>query len=241
MKFFASLFGKKTETRKADMAAEEAKVVLSPDAMVMADPDAGLGAAAPADAAKKPGAVNIWDLEDDDDDAPAAASPAASRRRRNTTRLIGFDSSQGEVVDLFESAEPRPAIERVQFPVGWLLVVAGEGRGHYFALQPGMSQIGRGEENAVQLDFGDSSISRQNHAAVVFDEEERKFVLGHGGKANIVRLNGKPVISNEDLKDGDQFKIGETTLQLKTLCGDDFDWSDAGDGDDEEREDVAIA
>jgi len=102
-----------------------------------------------------------------------------------------------------------------------------------------MSQIGRGEDQAVPLDFGDMSISRNNHAAVVFDGASRTFMLGHGGKTNIVRLNDQPVISNESLTDGDKIKIGETTLQLKTLCGDDFDWSSTEDG--EEREDVAIA
>jgi predicted component of type VI protein secretion system len=190
-----------------------------------------------------PSAVNIWDLdaeaEHEEKTIAPTAAPASKRARRNRTRLIGFDTSEGDVVDLFEDAPAVKPTLRAEFPVGWLLVVDGPGHGSCYSLVAGMSQIGRGEDQAVQLDFGDMAVSRNNHAAVVFDADSKKFVLGHGGKANIVRLNGQPVISNEDLSDGDQIKIGDTTLQLKVLCGDDFDWSNTG--KDEEREDVAIA
>lgn len=193
--------------------------------------------------------VNIWDIEEDEADAgtgrtaaePVAAPDAASARaRRNRTRLIGFDTSQGEVVDLFEDSNSVRPSERVQFPVGWILVIEGPGRGHCFALTAGMAQIGRAEDQAIQLDFGDSAVSRNNHAAIVFDPESQKFLLGHGGKANIVRLNGKPVISNEDLEDGDKISIGETVLQLKTLVGEDFSWDETTDEGDQD-DDVAIA
>ena len=192
-------------------------------------------------AAAKDTAVNIWDM-DDDESAEAAAvvdAPVKNRRRRNATRLIGFDTSDGEATDLFEQDAAKTNHAAMQFPTGWLLVVEGDGRGHCFGLTSGLNQVGRGAENSIQLDFGDTAVSRKNHFAVVFDEEERKFVLGHGGKSNIIRLNGKAVISNEDLADGDQIKVGGTVLQLKTLCGEDFDWTQADSA--EEDEDVAIA
>jgi pSer/pThr/pTyr-binding forkhead associated (FHA) protein len=90
----------------------------------------------------------------------------------------------------------------------------------------------------VKLDFGDNSISRTNHAVVAYDDEQRKFFLGHGGKANIVRLNGKPVLSTEELAHNDIIRIGETTLRFLALCGPDFDWADGEgtQGGDEVRE-----
>lgn len=191
--------------------------------------------------------VNIWDL--DDDDAPSATKPLAAaaatdsgaRARRNRTRLIGFDKSDGEVVDLFEDA-PRVAAtgERIEFPAGLLLVIAGPGLGNAFPLKAGMSTLGRGEDQTVALDFGDNAISRSQHAAVVYDPSNRTFTLGHGGKANIVRLNDKPVIANEMVQDGDKIQLGETTLQLKAICGPGFDWADADGGEDFD-DDVAIA
>ncbi|NNL18463.1 MAG: FHA domain-containing protein, partial [Boseongicola sp.] len=80
-----------------------------------------------------------------------------------------------------------------------------------------------------RLDFGDTSISRNNHAAVAYDDEQGKFFLGHGGKSNLVRLNGKPVLSTEELADGDMVRIGETTLKFVALCGEDFTWASTED------------
>jgi hypothetical protein len=197
--------------------------------------------------------VNIWDVDKPlaaqqsaQPQAPVAAEPTAElpvksrRARNNRTRIIGFEKSSGDIVDLFEEQQSATPKNQVQFPVGWLLVIDGPGRGHCFSLFSGMAQIGRGEDQSVQLDFGDGAISRNNHAAVVFDPDEKKFILGHGGKANIVRLNGKAVVSNQDMVDGDKIKIGETTLMLKALCGAEFDWGAKAAGG-EEDEDVAIA
>jgi len=206
--------------------------------------------------------VNIWDLEDDGTSsalpepmapappvapaapvaepvvASAAAARSPARSRRTKTRLIGFDKSDGEVVDLFNDAQKAAPTKSVKFPVGWIVVADGPGRGESFTLLAGMSQIGRGEDQAIQLDFGDNSISRTNHAAIVFDTDTKEFLLGHGGKSNIVRLNDKPLISNETLKTGDIIRIGETVLRFVALCDKSFNWSD---GKTEEDEDVAIA
>ncbi|MFA8440907.1 FHA domain-containing protein [Yoonia sp.] len=212
-----------------------------------------------AQAPEAPAAVNIWDMEDDGTSTalpeptapveparpvaePAVASAAAARSparsRRTKTRLIGFDKSDGDVVDLFNDAPKATPTKSVKFPVGWIVVSEGPGRGESFSLLAGMSQIGRGEDQAIQLDFGDNSISRSNHAAIVYDADTKEFLLGHGGKSNIVRLNDKPLISNETLKTGDIIRIGETVLRFVALCDKSFNWSD---GSTEEDEDVAIA
>ena len=199
--------------------------------------------------------VNIWDLEDDGAStelptqapelptpAPAAAASAAARSpgrsRRTKTRLIGVEESGGDVGDRVNDATRAAPVKSVKFPVGWIVVADGPGRGESFSLMAGMSQIGRGEDQAVQLDFGDNSISRTNHAAIVYDADSKEFLLGHGGKSNIVRLNDKPLISNEALKTGDVIRIGETVLRFVALCDDTFSWNDGASGEDE---DVAIA
>ena len=158
--------------------------------------------------------------------------PEPKRRLRSTSRVkttfLGFERSDGRIEDVFETSTDNASDENsiVMFPVGWLLVVSGPGRGASYTLQPGVSQIGRGDDQSVQLDFGDNGISRQNHAAIAFDPEENKFFLGHGGKSNLVRLNGKPVLSTEEVRDKDLIKIGETTLRFVALCGDEFSWAE---------------
>ncbi|OYW61162.1 MAG: hypothetical protein B7Z31_03045, partial [Rhodobacterales bacterium 12-65-15] len=188
---------------------------------------------------------NIWDLDEREPArvAPAAAAPPPRpqayaepvaddgsqprRPTRNRTRILGFDAQPTAIVPLFDEAEqvaaaaPEPATPAqptVMFPAGWLAVIEGPGRGAAFALTQGVSQIGRGADQTVALDFGDMAISRQNHAAVRYDSATHRFQIGHGGKSNLVRLNGKPLLATETLADGDEIQIGETTLLLKVLC-----------------------
>ena len=83
------------------------------------------------------------------------------------------------------------------------------------------------------------SISRQHHAAIAYDGRTHQFHVGHGGKSNLVRLNGKPLLSTELIEDGDEIQIGETTLLLKVLCTPAFNWSQTEAGGD--GHDMAIA
>jgi hypothetical protein len=154
----------------------------------------------------------------------------ARRAGRVKTRLLGFERGDSLSTDPLGSAAKAESSGR--FPVGWIVVVKGPGRGASFCLYNGLSQIGRGSDQAVCLDFGDTSISRENHAVVAYDSEQKRHFLGHGGKANIVRLNDMPVLSTEVLSHGDQIRIGETTLRFVALCGDGFDWSMTATDDD---------
>lgn len=145
--------------------------------------------------------------------------------RRNKTRLLGFNASADETLDPLHSAAEGAANAPQKFAVGWLAIVDGAGLGQCFTLYSGVAAIGRGDDQAIQLDFGDTSISRQSHAAIAFDPEQSKFFLGHGGKSNIIRLNDQPVLSTEEIKHGDTLRIGETTLKLVALCDDSFQWT----------------
>ena len=164
--------------------------------------------------------------------AAAIAGRAGRSAGRVKTRLLGFQADD-EAKDVFATkADGRAPVVADKFPTGWIVVTNGPGRGASFSLHAGVSQIGRGEDQTVRLDFGDTSISRNNHAAVAFDEEQSKFFLGHGGKSNLVRLNGKPVLSTEEMTNGDEIRIGETSLKFIALCGETFSWN--GNGDDGE-------
>ena len=98
-----------------------------------------------------------------------------------------------------------------------------------------MSSLGRGLDQTICLNFGDVSISRNNHAAIAYDAEQNRFFLGHGNKSNIVRRNGQPVLATEELTHGDEIRIGKTSLRFVALCGEDFTWgpdiAEGGDAD----------
>ena len=165
----------------------------------------------------------------------AVPAPASGRSGRSAgrvkTRLLGFGTPDAAPHDPFTQparpATPEPETS-TNFPVGWLVVISGPGRGASFPLFSGVSQIGRGDDQAIRLDFGDTSISRTNHAAIAYDEEQDSFYLGHGGKANMVRLDDRPVLSTEDVKNGALIRIGETTLRFVAFCDGTFNWSQDG-------------
>lgn len=161
---------------------------------------------------------------------PAKPNAGRGSKGRVKTRLLGFSAPASQAHDPMAQTRDAPASAQAQFPVGWLVVVDGPGTGASFSLFDGLTQVGRGEGQSVRLDFGDTTISRENHAAIAFDREQRQFFFGHGGKANLVRLNGRPVLSTETLDSGSLIRIGETTLRFVALCGDDFVWGDTGAG-----------
>ena len=109
---------------------------------------------------------------------------------------------------------------------GWLVVVKGPGRGNFCPIFVGMNSVGRDSSQRISLSFGDESISREEHAFITYDEEQRCFYLQHGGKSNLVRLGPSPVLSPTELKPNDIIRIGRTTLLFVPFCGPDFSWTD---------------
>jgi hypothetical protein len=151
------------------------------------------------------------------DDAPGTA--------RAKTRVLGFRPPEADD-DPLGGARAPAANRGPDYPVGWLVVTAGSGRGASFALTAGVATLGRGEDQTVRLDFGDTAISRSAHASIAYDEESGRFFLGAGAKSNLVRRNGRPVLATEEIASGDAIRLGETTLHFVALCGDGFAWDD---------------
>ncbi len=109
-------------------------------------------------------------------------------------------------------------------PVGWLVVMEGPGRGTVLNIHYGQNTIGRGEEQDIRLNFGDTQVTRETHAFILYDELERTFFLRDAGKKNLVRINKTPVMTPTQLHSHDQIQIGATTCLFVPLCNDAFDW-----------------
>lgn len=136
------------------------------------------------------------------------AAPGAKAPHQARTRFV----REGDV-----DTEPPVA--------GWIVVVKGPGRGGFRPVYVGMNSVGRAPGQRIPVDFGDEGISREEHAFIAYDDETRSFYLQHGGKSNLVRLGGKPVLQPTELKPGDTFRIGNTTFRFVAFCGPDFDWT----------------
>ena len=148
---------------------------------------------------------------------------------RAKTRMIGFQSREFAGHDPF-SQQSGAARRGPSFPVGWLVVTDGPGHGASFALTAGVATLGRGEDQTVCLDFGDTAISRSAHASIAYDPETNQFFLGAGGRSNLVRLDERPVLATETLSDRQTIRIGETSLMFFALCGPSFSWQAPGGG-----------
>jgi hypothetical protein len=148
--------------------------------------------------------------------AGARAEPEDSPKTRVISSRGGgarSEDSAGDVPDDFELA------------AGWLVIIDGPGRGVTREIYYGMNSVGRGQGERISLDFGDTSISREAHAYIVFDEKKNDFYIQHGGKSNLVRLNDAPVLAPIQMKKGDIIEIGATRVMFVPLCGDDFSWN----------------
>jgi len=169
--------------------------------------------------------------------APTAAAPPspADLAARSRTRLMGGTPlqplSEFKGATAMRPASPKTAYIRSENietePVaGWVVVVKGPGRGGFRPVYVGMNSVGRDPGQRISLSFGDESISREEHAFITYDEEQRRFYLQHGGKANIIRLGSQPVLVPTELKPNDLIRVGKTTLRFVSCCGPNFSWSD---------------
>ena len=112
-------------------------------------------------------------------------------------------------------------------PVGWLVVVAGPGKGEVATLGLGVNTIGRDSAvNRVPIDHGDDMISRTNHGAIVYDDHNRQFWIRHGDGTNLTYVDDEPVLEARRLDPLTHIRMGNTVLRFVPLCGESFAWSD---------------
>lgn len=83
------------------------------------------------------------------------------------------------------------------------------GNGAHFPLNVPLVSFGRDDTCTYQI--LDALVSRK-HLQIRLDERQGKHVAGDYRSANGVFVNGKQVVLDVPLKDGDQIKIGNTTL-----------------------------
>ena len=139
-----------------------------------------------------------------------------SHVRSTPPELPGQDDGQTRLVGPIrnaQGADPSKVTDAMDDPVvGWVVVVDGPGRGADRRLGYGINRIGRGPECRVILNFGDDKISRVAHCLISFDPKSRCYYLQHGDGQNLTYLGDSPVLAPVELKGGERFTIGQTTL-----------------------------
>jgi len=107
--------------------------------------------------------------------------------------------------------------------VGWLVCIKGPSRGRDYRIRSGRNGVGRSEAMDVQI-AGDNTVSRENHAFLVYEPRKRSFSIRPGDGRGLVYLNGDEVVQASELKGYDIIEIGETQLMFVALCGEKFNW-----------------
>lgn len=107
--------------------------------------------------------------------------------------------------------------------VGWLVCIKGPDRGRDYQIRSEKNSIGRSDSMDICIS-GDETISRNDHAFVVYDPKKNTFRIQAGLSRGLVYLNGEEVISSETMKAYDQIEMGESRFLFVPLCGENFQW-----------------
>lgn len=108
---------------------------------------------------------------------------------------------------------------------GWLVCIDGPEKGQDYRLHEEYNYIGRSAGMDVCIP-GDPTISRENHAIIAYDTQEKMFFFAPSSGGSIVRHNGKAVLNSVNLKYGDRIQIGKCTFLFVPLCGENFQWDE---------------
>jgi len=156
-----------------------------------------------------------------------STSPTGAEATEEKTVLFRPSPNRGEGT-AFNPLSPRGEVsESSDDPVvGWLVVVKGPGRGNAVRLGYGWNSIGRDASQRACLNYGDSQISRLNHAKLLYDPRARKFTFTLGESPNPIYLRGEVLLGPTVIVSGDRIEMGDTELLLVALCGETFDWQD---------------
>jgi len=109
--------------------------------------------------------------------------------------------------------------------VGWLVSIKGEYLGQSFNLKAGQNFIGRSLTMDIPL-AQDTSISRNKHAIITFDPENRKFFAQPGESGGLTYLNNELVLAFQPINAYDKVKVGNSEFIFVPCCGEEFSWED---------------
>lgn len=141
----------------------------------------------------------------------------------------GLDALKKEITDVKETEDGSQATigyfgaVATEPVVGWLVAIEGSNFGEDFKLKSGRNFIGRSVEMDVAL-TGDSSISRDKHAIILYEPKGNVFLVQPGDAKELFYLNDKVVLTATEINAYDVISLGGTKLLFIPCCSDKFNW-----------------
>jgi hypothetical protein len=151
-----------------------------------------------------------------------------------TSALRGGGAAARSDVGKTQIVRGKPKVQRSAFHtdpvVGWLVVVGGPGLGAFRPIFEGNNAVGRGKDQRIPIDFGDTTISAEAQAYIRYDSMDRSFLfVPNLSKTNVVQINDKRPTGAVKLEAMDVITMGRTQLAFVPFCGEEFDWSELSD------------
>lgn len=214
------LFGRKKEKPKATATAQAAEQPLDEDETIVIS--------LTDDEQPKPADVR---LEFEDPAAPAPSHrfrPEASKppRQMVSGRSAAPDDTQVWTGPDFQTSSPvAPAEARgLELTAGWLVITSEKGRGRSYPVKLGRNKLGRGQDNAICVEVGDSTISKDNHVTLAADPKTKRFFAVPGDSTNFAYLNDEPLLEPKALEDKAVLQVGATVFTFVQFAGNYVDW-----------------
>lgn len=141
----------------------------------------------------------------------------------------GLDALKKEITDVKETEDGSQATigyfgeVSTEPVVGWLVAIEGSNFGEDFKLKSGRNFIGRSTEMDVAL-TGDSSISRDKHAIILYEPKGNVFLVQPGDAKELFYLNDKVVLTATEINAYDILSLGGTKLLFVPCCSEKFNW-----------------
>ncbi len=164
-------------------------------------------------------------LQDDDgnkeytmplDNSAAAASNGLKSLEKEITDVKETEDGSQATIGYFGAVSTEPV-------VGWLVAIEGSNFGEDFKLKSGRNFIGRSTDMDVAL-TGDSSISRDKHAIILYEPKGNVFLVQPGDAKELFYLNDKVVLTANEINAYDVLSLGGTKLLFIPCCSDKFNW-----------------
>lgn len=124
----------------------------------------------------------------------------------------------GKTVGVFQK---KMKIEPV---VGWLVCIEGADKGKDFRIWAKNNTIGRSESMDICIK-GDTTISRENHARLAYDDKHNNFHLIPAESTNNIYLNEEPIYIPTKLGEYDVIELGDSKFIFVPFCNEKFTWS----------------
>ena len=128
------------------------------------------------------------------------------------------------MIDDPDKTIPLSGIDENVDPVtGWLVCIEGAQYGKDYKIRVGKNFIGRADNMHIQI-LGDNTISRINHAAIIYDRKNRASYLLPGDSSGLAYHNGEAVYTPVELNTFSLVEIGQSKFLFIPLCGEHFEW-----------------